>query len=809
MIGGIVAVIALVVPAVSFAATFNNDPQDFATLRVVNYTTSGACLTCWGAATTANTGDVLSFAVYYHNVGPDTATNVRVRLTPQSTAVGTVHTFTATVSADNAPAVSGTVTVTTTSSQALSFLPNSVVWRPNQATTGSSPLPGAQLSTDIFNGVGVNLGAVAPGWTTQGSVIARFQASPIGGLNGGVSLPSVTTSNASLTSQSSVTLNGFVNPNGVNTNAWFEWGTTPSFGNTTSQANYGMTATNYSNVLYNLAANTTYYFRAVAQNSQGTVYGSQMSFVVGNTGGTTTALPLITTNATLNVAPDYATLAGYVDPRGTTDTMYWFEWGSTSNLGTQTPHYNQSTVASNISAGLSGLAQNVTYYYRAVAQNSQGIVYGSVYSFTTGVSNNANNNCGTNGWGNNCGNNIVMVSTRNADTSGDFAVLNGYVDPVNTNDTVRWFEWGGSQALGNSTQKLSQGNVASNFSASLTSLVANTTYYYRAAARNSQGTVYGNMLSFTTTGQTVNNINGTLPAVTTLLATEFTGTTAKLNGLVFTSANQPSNAWFEWGTSSSLGNKTQTISVGALPTVKHSDVITGLVQGQTYYYRIVAENPYGKVYGSINSFVSDGSVTTSQTTTNTSVYTKPTVTVVNHGSGTQSLVALALDGGSDVITGGEKRSYHVTWKNESTQALKNVVLRVIFPQTMNVENTTAGVFSAADNAVIVDLKTLAAGASGDVFITAKADSGLKAGELVVTTANMVYTSASGVQGDAIAYVTHRAEASSSVLGASIFGAGSFLPTTLFGWMILIILVLILVLLGNHVYGRISGDTHAH
>ncbi|KKT08927.1 MAG: hypothetical protein UV86_C0015G0010 [Candidatus Nomurabacteria bacterium GW2011_GWB1_43_20] len=698
IIGGIVAIVALALPVVSFAATLNNDPLDFATLRVMNYTTNPTCSTCWATTATANAGDVLSFAIYYHNVGPDIATNVRVTFSPQTTVAGTAHTFTATVRADNAPAVTGTVTVMTTTSQTLSFSPNSVIWRPNQQTAGATALPGAQLHTDLFNGVGINLGNIAPGWATQGSVVVRFQTTATTG--GAISIPTVNTSSASATSQTSATLNGFVTPNGASTNAWFEWGSTPTYGMSTTAINYGTTATSFSNVITGLAVNTTYYFRAVAQNSQGIVYGTQMSFVTG------------------------------------------------------------------------------------------------VSSWT-----------------------VVSVSTRNADVSTDLAILNGYVDPNFTNDTVRWFEWGTSTSLGNTTTILSHGSIASNFNATITGLSSNTNYYYRAVARNSQGTIYGNILSFTTTGTTggvITSTTGSVPAATTLLATDLTGTTAVFNGLVFTSSNQPSNAWFEWGASTLLGNKTQTISVGALPTIRHSDNITGLVRGQTYYYRIVAENPYGRVYGSTMSFVSEGSSVVATTgtvdtgvviTTPRPVVTKPTVTVVNSGSSTQSLVSLSVDGGAEAITENEKRSYYVTWKNESSQSLRNVVLRVTFPQTMNFESSTVGTFSPADNTVTIDLGALASGDTGEAFFIATTDRAIKNGDLLVVTANMVYTDTKGVQGDAIAYKTHRVEASASALGASIFGAGSFLPTTLFGWMLLIALVLVLVLLGNHLYGRFS-DTHA-
>lgn len=806
LIGSLLAMAAFVVPASTFAATLNGSAQDNATLRVVNYTMNASCLTCWSASATANSGDVLSFAIYYHNTGTDTATNVRVRLTPQTTNLSSTHTFYATVSADNAPAVTGSVIVTTTSSQTISFLPGSAFWYPNRAVTNSSPLPPGQQAYDLFNGVGVNIGNIAPGWESQGSLVVRFQ-STANGATSGSTLPAVTTNNATSISQNGATLNGYESSNGTNVNTWFEWGTTQSFGNTTPITYYGTGAVSFNSMLYGLMPNTTYYYRAVASNGQGTVYGNMVSFTTGYSGSSGSYGSIVTTNSATSIAQDSAILNGYVTPNGS-NTNAWFEWGTTQSLGNATPSINYGTNPTSFNNTLYGLMQNTTYYYRAVANNGQGNVYGTITSFMTGNSN-YNNYCGTWGWGYNCGSGYVMVSTRNTDTSGDFAVLNGYVDPNGTNDTVRWFEWGGSQSFGNSTQKLSQGNVASNFSATLTGLVPNTTYYYRAAARNSQGTVYGNALSFTTSNQSMGLI-GTSPTVTTLFATEINSSNAKLNGFVFTSANQPSNAWFEWGTNASLGNKTESYGVGSLPAIKHSEVITGLVSGQTYYYRIVAENPYGKVYGTVNSFVAQTTnyVPTPSVAVKPVVPTSPSIlkpTTVVVGSNTaQSLVALSIDGGAEAIGSGEKRTYHVSWKNESAQALKNVVLRVTFPASMTVDSATKGSFSSADNSVLVDLKNLAVGENGDTFIFATTDRKLEAKAMLVITANMVYTGSNGIQGDAIAYATHIAEATPSVLGASVFGAGEFLPTTLFEWTLLITMVLALVLLGNHLYGRFSG-----
>ena len=391
-------------------------------------------------------------------------------------------------------------------------------------------------------------------------------------------------------------------------------------------------------------------------------------------------------------------------------------------------------------------------------------------------------------------------------------MLNGYVDPNGTSDTTRWFEWGTTANFGNTTTILSQGNAASNFSASVGGLASNTTYYYRAIAQNAQGTVYGNTLAFTTSY--VDNTNtgtGVAPSVATLLGTEITKTSAKLNGLIFTSSSQSSNAWFEWGSNTNLSNKTQTFNVGSLPSVKHSDFITGLVNGQTYYYRVVAENSYGKAYGMIMSFVAEDPSSTNNDTTvvinnpGRNTNTTRNITIINRGGAALSLVSLAVDGGADTITPGERRAYHITWKNESTQILKNVVLRVTLPQSMNFESATRGAFSGGDNTVTVDIKSLESGETGEMFLYAVSDRNLKTGELVIVTANMVYTDTKGVQGDAVAYMVHHGVLAQNILGASLFGAGTFLPTTLFEWLTLLILILILILLGNHLYGRFSDE----
>jgi uncharacterized repeat protein (TIGR01451 family) len=94
--------------------------------------------------------------------------------------------------------------------------------------------------------------------------------------------PDVTTKNATNIDSTSATLNGRVDGNGLSTRAWFEYGTNYSLGHSTSQNSYGSDSTNYNKSISGLRENTTYYFRAVAENSEDTVYGDILSFITNN-----------------------------------------------------------------------------------------------------------------------------------------------------------------------------------------------------------------------------------------------------------------------------------------------------------------------------------------------------------------------------------------------------------------------------------------------------------------------------------------------------------------------------------------------
>jgi hypothetical protein len=86
----------------------------------------------------------------------------------------------------------------------------------------------------------------------------------------------------------------------------------------------------------------------------------------------------------LNVTDDSAQLQGGVYPNNA-DTTYWWEYGTTTAYGQQTPanDIGSGTNPVSVSDSLPGLSAATTYHYRLVAKNRFGTEYGYDYALTT------------------------------------------------------------------------------------------------------------------------------------------------------------------------------------------------------------------------------------------------------------------------------------------------------------------------------------------------------------------------------------------------------------------------------------------
>ena len=455
----------------------------------------------------------------------------------------------------------------------------------NSQVSFSSSIPGLQTNTTYyFRAVAQNLYG-----TRYGNILQFTTNSTIPPPPPVQQQPTTTTNGATYIGKTYATLNGAVNPNGSFTNAWFEWGTTQSFGNSTSQITIGggLSALAHSAYLSSLQPSTTYYYRIVANNIAGTTYGSIISFLT-ESNLPSGSQPTVNTNNAISVSQQSATLQGSVNPNSIS-TNAWFEYGTTLSFGntTATQSMGGGNSQNSFSYSISNLQSNTTYYFRAVAQNSSGISYGSILSFSTI-------------WQGQ-GNSVPVVTTHSVNVPGGqtYATLNGSVNP-NNSFTNAWFEWGTTTSFGNTApqQSVSGGTSVIGFSYTISALSQNMNYYYRAVASNSFGVSYGNILSFSTSFQ-----GGSfgIPTATTMSATNINPSSATLNGFV-SSNNTYTTAWFEYGTSSSLGYTTGFQSVGNNYSSNYNYTVQNLSPNTTYYYRAGAQNSSGTSYGTILTF---------------------------------------------------------------------------------------------------------------------------------------------------------------------------------------------------------------
>jgi len=192
--------------------------------------------------------------------------------------------------------------------------------------------------------------------------------------------PVAITNPATLIASYSATVNSSVDPNGLTTSVYFQYGTTNGYGFTTApHTKTGNTPQSVSANINGLTASTTYHFRIVTTNSAGTRYGSDRTF----TTLPPTGFPMVTTKPATNVATSSATVNGLLDPHGLTTSVY-FQCGTTINYGRITPMQSQAgNTYRNIAANIIGLARHTTYHFRIVATNSVGTRYGSDTTFTT------------------------------------------------------------------------------------------------------------------------------------------------------------------------------------------------------------------------------------------------------------------------------------------------------------------------------------------------------------------------------------------------------------------------------------------
>lgn len=444
-------------------------------------------------------------------------------------------------------------------------------------------------------------------YLVAGAALAFFLTLPFAA-SAAVTVSGLLTDPASNISHNSAQLNGYADVSS-NTNTfesaevWFEWGIsgTGVFDRTTSKRSVYNSARSFDERAYNLNPDTSYDVRFAARTQSGTSYGGIVSFRTL----ISPDRPSVNTSSAQNIDGDGALLSGYVNPRGSMNTIAWFEWGKTVPLTNTTPSMTLGGDSGTVSFPLNSLEENTRYYYRIIATNSAGMSYGSTVDFKTAAVKES------------VSRGAPSVTTAGAEQEGGGAlvILKGYVDTKNVK-TRTWFEYGKTMSLGRTTPKSDERSEPGSFSETLSGLEQGVIYYYRTVASNENGVSYGNILTVTPGGSILAVVapptqvtaspvlfpEGAMHASTDNVESVNEQSALVRGSISSADSRVVSQAWFEYGKTSALGSATPIKNVGMVSDAGVSESLFTLSTNTTYYYRLAAKQGGSVSYGEIRSF---------------------------------------------------------------------------------------------------------------------------------------------------------------------------------------------------------------
>lgn len=362
-----------------------------------------------------------------------------------------------------------------------------------------------------------------------------------------------------------------------------------------------------------LTPGTTYFLRAYAINSIGTIYGNELTFTTLKV-----TLPIVNTITASTVTPYSIKTGGYFDSDGGSNiTSKGVCWNTTGAPTIADDRTNDGTGSGIYSSLLTGLQPVTKYYFRAYATNSIGTAYGNQLYVTTY-------------------DNLPTLTTVEASSvTSNSAKTGGNITHEGDSRVIaRGVCWSTTANPTIENSKTNDGSGTGLFVSNITGLNSGVTYYVRAYATNSVGTNYGNQQIFTT--------KANLATLTTTTVTSITSTTAVSGGNISNDGGaQVTLRGVCWSTSTNPTTANSKTENGQGTGVFTSN-LTGLKPGSYYYLRAYAINNQGTAYGNLISFTTNPVLPSITTTTVTSI-TETTATTGGN---------ITYDGGATVTARG-------------------------------------------------------------------------------------------------------------------------------------------------------------
>jgi uncharacterized protein (TIGR02145 family) len=349
------------------------------------------------------------------------------------------------------------------------------------------------------------------------------------------------------------------------------WGTSAKPTITGSKTTDGTGTGSFVSTIAGLTANTLYYVRAYATNSEGTSYGNEVSFTTSQiVGATLTTAVVGTITSTTAVSGGNITSDG-----GAAITGRGVCWSATLNptIADSKTTDPVGTGTGTFTSNLTGLTPGTAYHVRAYATNSSGTAYGNDLTFTTLA-----------------GTPIVTTTavtapTQTGATTGGNVTSNGGA-PV----TARGVCYGTAALPTVVGPHTTDGTGDGVFVSTLSGLTPGTLYHVRAYATNTAGTSYGAEVTFSTTVVV-------LGAVTTTAITSVTNVAAVSGGNITSNGGGAITAsGVCWATTPNPVATGPHTTDGAT-TGAFASNLTGLEEGTVYYVRAYVTNSAGTAYG--------------------------------------------------------------------------------------------------------------------------------------------------------------------------------------------------------------------
>jgi hypothetical protein len=182
-----------------------------------------------------------------------------------------------------------------------------------------------------------------------------------------------------------------ITPHSSDTTWTVEWGTTGSYGTTSSSVVIpaGESPVRAVFDMAGLTAATSYHFRFVATSADGTTYSPDYVLTTSADAAVPTTIPTVGAPAASAITTAAATLTATTDVNGESGATYRFEYGTTTAYGRHTAETavpaarNDGTSA--LAAALSGLLPATTYHVRVAVKVNGTWTYGNDTTFRTGT----------------------------------------------------------------------------------------------------------------------------------------------------------------------------------------------------------------------------------------------------------------------------------------------------------------------------------------------------------------------------------------------------------------------------------------